>query len=272
MGVLSPPDAPPRVMAVLNATPDSFSGDGLSADPAALVGLACQAVEDGADLLDLGAESTRPGAQPVAVDEELARIRAVLPALLERVRVPISIDTRKPRVADYALGLGASLLNDVSGLADGELAAVAARHGAYLVLTHNGWSTGERDVRPGLERLINHATKAGVPSQSLIVDPGLGFGKHPGVSLALLRDLDQLVEALAPLPVLVGASRKGFIGYVLGAAPVDRLEGSLACAAIATLHGAAVVRVHDVRPSVPAVRMAWAVRGRPRPTSATRAR
>lgn len=253
-------------MAVLNATPDSFSGDGLARDPLALVALGCQAVSDGADLLDVGAESTRPGAQPIALPDELTRIAAVLPPLLAQVGVAISIDTQKPRVADYALGLGARVLNDVSGLRDPELAVVAAEHSAYLVLTHNGWTTGDQDVAAALERLVEQASRAGVATERLIVDPGLGFGKPPARSLALLRDLDRLVERLAPLPVLVGPSRKGFIGYVLDAPPDDRLEGSLACAAIATLLGAAVLRVHDVRPSVRAVRMAWAVRGAPRPT------
>ena len=261
-GVLPAADAPPRVMAVLNATPDSFSGDGVLG--AALVEQARRAVAEGADILDLGAESTRPGATAVPLEEELGRLSAVLPEVLP-LGVPVSIDTQKPRVADTALSLGAVLLNDVSGLADPELASVAAHHGAYLVLTHNGWTTGRgRDVLSTLQALVDQALKAGVQSARLIVDPGLGFGKAPAESLAVLGDLARVVESLAPLPVLVGASRKGFIGQVLDLPADERLEGSLACAAIATFLGASIVRVHDVRPSVRATRMAWAVRGAPR--------
>jgi dihydropteroate synthase len=248
-------------MAVLNATPDSFSGDGLAQQPEALVERARLAVAEGADILDVGAESTRPGATPVSLEEELARLASVLPEVL-RLGLPVSIDTQKPRVADVALAQGAVVLNDVSGLADPDLASVAAQHGAYLVLTHNGWTTGRgRDVLSTLQALVEQALRAGVAHGRLILDPGLGFGKPPDESLAILRDLARLVDAVAPLPVLVGASRKGFIGQVLDAPPDDRLEGSLACAALATFLGASIVRAHDVRPSVRATRMAWAVRG-----------
>jgi dihydropteroate synthase len=251
---------------VLNATPDSFSGDGLSSDPAALIALSRQAEADGADILDLGAESTRPGATPVPVEEELRRVKAVLPRVLDGMRLPISIDTRKAPVADAALALGAVIVNDVSGLADPDLASVAAEHGAYLVLTHNGWTTGRgREVVSWLLALAEQACRAGVRQDRLIVDPGLGFGKRPEQSLALLRDLGHVVERLAPLPILVGPSRKGFIGHVLDLPPTDRLEGSLACEAIATLFGAAILRAHDVQPAVRVARMAWAIRGAPRP-------
>jgi dihydropteroate synthase len=245
-------------MAVLNATPDSFSGDGRSGN--ALVELARRAVREGADILDVGAESTRPGATAVSVQEELSRLAAVLPEML-RLGLPVSIDTQKPRVADTALRAGAVVLNDVSGLADPELATVAAEHHAYLVLTHNGWHT-DREVLPRLHELVEQALLAGVQQERLIVDPGLGFGKTPEQSLRLLRELDSITGL--GLPVLVGASRKGFIGRVLDLPVDDRLEGSLACAAIATLEGASILRVHDVRPSVRASRMAWAVRNLPR--------
>jgi dihydropteroate synthase len=248
-------------MAVLNATPDSFSGDGLRGQ--ALVERAKRAVAEGADILDLGAESTRPGSTPVPAEEELARLSSVLPEVLE-LGVPVSIDTQKPRVADTALAAGAVVLNDVSGLADPDLASIAAQHNAYLVLTHNGWRT-HRDVLPELEALAEQALQAGVQRDHLILDPGLGFGKTPEQSLGVLRELDSLT-ALG-LPVLVGASRKGFIGHVLGLPADERLEGSLACAAIATLKGASILRVHDVTASVRATRMAWAVRNLPRVTA-----
>jgi dihydropteroate synthase len=253
-------------MAVLNATPDSFSGDGLSGD--ALVEHARRAVVEGADILDLGAESTRPGASPVSATEELGRLHAVLPELL-RLNRPVSIDTQKPAVAAEALRLGAVVLNDVSGLANPELASVAAGHRAYLVLTHNGWTTGKNRAVPAtLEALAEQAQRAGVEPDRLIVDPGLGIGKPPAESLRLLRELDSLVAI--GWPVLVGPSRKGFIGHVLDLPPDQRLEGSLACAAIATLHGASIVRVHDVQASVRATRLAWAVRGAPRLSPASR--
>jgi dihydropteroate synthase len=261
-------DSPPSIMAVLNATPDSFAGDGLGSDPQALLGRARQAVAEGADILDLGAESTRPGSTPVPAEVELARVSSVLPEVL-RLGLPVSIDTQKPRIAQVALSAGAVVLNDVSGLADPDLARVAADHGAYLVLTHNGWTTGrERDVVSTLQALVEQALKAGVPHERLILDPGLGFGKSPEQSLRLVRELDTLL-ALG-LPFLVGASRKGFIGHVLDLPPAERLEGSLACAAIATYHGASILRVHDVQPSVHATRMAWAVRGAPRLSSPLR--
>jgi dihydropteroate synthase len=245
-------------MAVLNATPDSFSGDGRSGE--ALVELAQRAVKEGADVLDLGAESTRPGATAVTAQEEWARLAAVLPEIMQ-LGLPVSIDTQKPRVADTALAAGAVVLNDVSGLADPELASVAAHHHAYLVLTHNGWHA-DREVLPTLHALVEQAMHAGMQEQRLILDPGLGFGKTLEHSLRVLRELDGLT-ALG-FPVLVGASRKGFIGRVLDVPPNDRLEGSLACAAIATMKGASILRVHDVRPSVRAARMAWAVRSQPR--------
>jgi dihydropteroate synthase len=264
-------------MAILNATPDSFSGDGLGADPEAVRARAQQAAAEGADILDLGAESTRPGAARVPEEEELARVLAVLPALVEATDLPISIDTSKPRVADRALALGAVVLNDVSGLADPDLAAVAAAHGAYLVLTHNGWTTGRRSADPvdavaqTLEGLVDQATRAGVAADRLLLDPGLGFGKPAQDSLALLRGLGVIAERLAPYPILVGPSRKGFIGKVLGGlAPDDRLEGTLACVAVACLAGVSVVRAHDVRASVRAARMAWAIRGAPRGVTPSR--
>jgi dihydropteroate synthase len=153
------------------------------------------------------------------------------------------------------------VLNDVSGLADRELASVAAEHNAYLVLTHNGWHT-DREVLPTLHLLVERALQAGLGKERLILDPGLGFGKTPDQSLRLLRELDILTAV--GMPVLVGASRKGFIGHVLDLPANERLEGSLACAAIATLKGASILRVHDVRASVRATRMAWAVRNLPR--------
>lgn len=257
----------PRIMGVLNATPDSFLGDGLDKDLAALLARARTQVEQGADILDLGGESTRPGASPVSVEEELMRVLPLTSALVQHVAVPLSIDTQKAAVAARALEVGASMLNDVSGLRDPDLAGVAAAHHAWLVLTHNGWTMGRTqlgdvvvEVTDQLRRLIDVALSAGVPQARLIVDPGLGFGKTPAESLELLRRTSELRDALAPLPVLVGPSRKGFIGRVLGLPVEDRLEGSLACVAIAAFAGAELIRVHDVQPAVRTAHMAWAVR------------
>jgi dihydropteroate synthase len=257
----------PRVMGILNATPDSFSADGLAGDLAELLARGEAQVRHGAEVLDLGGESTRPGATPVAVEQELERVMPVLQGLLQRVSVPLSIDTQKAVVAERALAAGASILNDVSGLRDPDLAGVAAAHQAWLVVTHNGWTMGRTEdsdvlaeVIRGLRGLVDLALRAGVPQSRVIVDPGLGFGKSPLESLELLRRTAELREAVAPLPVLVGASRKGFIGRALGLAVQDRLEGSLACAAIAAFAGAELIRVHDVQPAVRTVSMAWAVR------------
>ncbi|MCL6649038.1 MAG: dihydropteroate synthase [Chloroflexi bacterium] len=270
-------DGPPLIMGVLNATPDSFSGDGLLAVEA-LVARGEEQVRTGAAILDLGGESTRPGAQPVPAAEELARVLPPLRHLVTRVRVPLSIDTQKPVVADQALAAGACVLNDVSGLRDPELAAVAARHAAWLVLTHNRWTacpaqdrlggyyptagTGDvvEEVVAGLTHLAEQAIRAGVPEQRLIADPGLGFGKSPAESLELLRRLEELRRRLAPLPLLVGPSRKSFVGRALGLPVNERLEGTLACVALAAFAGAAIIRVHDVLPAVRAARMGWALR------------
>jgi dihydropteroate synthase len=262
----------PRIMGVLNATPDSFSGDGLAGDLDALLARAQAQVDAGAEILDVGGESTRPGATPVPAEEERRRVLPVIERLAPRVAVPVSIDTSKPAIADEALSAGATILNDVSGLRDGELAAVAARHGAWLVLTHNGWTTplgrgaGQQpeavleEVVEHLLTLVRRAVEAGVNEHRLIVDPGLGFGKTPWESLELLKRAGELHERLAPYPLLIGASRKSFIGRALGLPVTERLEGSLACAALAAFAGAEIIRVHDVRPSVRAARMAWAVR------------
>ena len=262
----------PRIMGVLNATPDSFSGDGLAGDLDALLARAQAQVSEGAEILDVGGESTRPGATPVPAEEERRRVVPVIEHLAHRVTVPLSIDTTKPAIADEALAAGATILNDVSGLRDPELAAVATRHGAWLVLTHNGWTIPlRRDPGPRpegvLEEVVEHlrllvrrAMDAGVEQRRLIVDPGLGFGKTPGESLELLKCTGELHERLAPCPLLIGASRKSFIGRALGLPVTERLEGSLACAALAAFAGAEIIRVHDVQPSVRAARMAWAVR------------
>jgi dihydropteroate synthase len=265
------------VMGILNVTPDSFSGDGLmqaapdrAAAPAtpsaavdAAVALAGRMVADGADLLDVGGESSRPGHEAVPEVEELTRVVPVVAALrAELPEVPVSIDTTKPAVAEAALAAGASLLNDIWGVAeDAALARVAARHGVPIVLMHNRAEARYRnvvaEVIADLGRAIDGALAAGVAWDSIIVDPGIGFGKTPDQNLALLRDLASL--GVLGRPILLGTSRKSTLGKVLDLPPAERLEASLATTALAPTLGADIVRVHDVRANVRAARMADAI-------------
>ena len=250
------------VMAVLNATPDSFSGDGLADNPTAAIARGVTAVGEGADLLDIGGESTRPGATPVRIGEEIARVVPLIHALAQRVGVPLSIDTSKAAVAEAALAAGAALINDVRGLsADPDLAAVAARAGVPVVVMHDRAPDGRGDLIASivgeLARRLDRALAAGIAWEQLIVDPGFGFGKTPRENLELLRRLSEL-RALGR-PILTGSSRKGTIGRVLGLPPAERVEGTAATVALAIAGGADVVRVHDVRPLARVVRMADAV-------------
>lgn len=255
-------DGRPRVMGVLNVTPDSFSDGGrfLDADRAVEHGLTL--LENGAHLLDLGAESTRPGggvygrgATEVPAEEELERLLPVLERLRTATDAPLSVDTRKGAVARRALDAGADLVNDVSSLADPELGRVVAEVGCPLILMHSRGelATMQRDigfddllgeVRAELEAAVVRAEALGVAREQLILDPGIGFGKTCEQNLELLGRLDTF--AAAGRPLLVGASRKSFIGRLTGAEPQNRLPGSLAAVAWAARHGAAVVRVHDV--------------------------
>lgn len=229
-------------------------------------------LRDGAAILDIGGESTRPGSEPVPAAVELTRVRPAIEALVAAGLAPISVDTSKPEVAEVALRAGAVMLNDVSGLRDPELAAVAARHGASLVVMHNGWNLPPRspgddlldDVARQLARLVDLAVRAGVPPERIVVDPGIGFGKDANENLRLMRELGRLRARLTPCAMLVGPSRKRFIGEVLDAPPDRRLEGTLACVALAVAAGVELIRVHDVQEAVRAARMAAAVaRGAP---------
>jgi dihydropteroate synthase len=253
------------VMAILNLTPDSFSGDGLLGDPELAVTQALAAVADGADLLDIGGESTRPGAQPVPAAEEIARVVPVIRAVAARVTIPISIDTSKAAVAETALAAGARLINDVRGLtADPDLAAVAARAGVPVVVMHDRPPDGRGDLLTSivreLARRLDRALAAGIAWEQLIIDPGFGFGKGARINLELLRRLAEL--RVLGRPILAGTSRKGTIGRVLGLPPDERVEGTAATVALAIAGGADIVRVHDVRTMARVARMSDAtVRG-----------
>jgi len=264
------------VMGVLNVTPDSFSDGGRYHDaPDAALARALAMAEEGADLIDVGGESTRPGSAPVPVDEEIARVRPVLERLAAQCPLPVSIDTRKTEVARVALDLGVAIVNDVSGLrvdptgGDGRArAALAARAGAGLVLMHMRGepATMQADTRYDdvvgevqgfLFDAARRATEAGVPREAIALDPGVGFGKAAEQSMALLRHVDRL--AAAGYPVLVGASRKSFFGKLFGLELDQRMEAGLAAAVACVLRGARIVRTHEVRATARALRVAEAL-------------
>ncbi len=250
------------VMGVINITPDSFSGDGLAGDVPAAVKQALRFQEEGADFIDIGAESTRPGHRAVPEAEELARLLPSLKAVTARVSVPVSVDTWKSGVARAALENGASIINDVWGLkADPKVAMVAAEYGAGLILMHNQHSLQYvdlvEDIAVSLEESVDAALSAGVRREHLVIDPGIGFAKTADHNLELLRDLHQLKKL--DLPVLVGTSRKSTIGRLLGLPPDQRLEGTAATVALAIAGGADIVRVHDVREIVRVCRVTDAI-------------
>ena len=255
------------VMAIVNVTPDSFSGDGIAGRPEEAGDLAARAVADGADLIDVGAESTRPGHRPVTAEEELARLLPALRAIKARVAVPISVDTSKAAVAEAALAAGASIVNDVRGLtADPDLAAVCARHGVPVVVMHDVPPDGRGDLVTSvireLSRRLDRALAEGIAWEHLIVDPGYGFGKDWRQNLELLRRLSEL--RVLGRPILAGTSRKSTIGRVLGLPEHDRVEGTAATVALAIAGGSDVVRVHDVKAMTRVARMSDAVvRGAP---------
>jgi dihydropteroate synthase len=250
------------VMGIVNATPDSFSGDGV-VDPDVAVGQALRMVEEGADIIDVGGESTRPGHEPVTAEEELRRVLPVLRRLRPAATVPVSIDTWKQEVAEAAVAEGATIVNDIWGLQRSPgLAALAAERGLGLVLMHNqrGTAYGDlmADVTASLGRSLAAALAAGVPRERVILDPGIGFGKTSEQGVEVLRRFAELTGLGQPL--LVGPSRKSYLGRIFGQPPGDRLAGTIASVTAAVLRGADIVRVHDVAEVVRAVRVAEALR------------
>lgn len=252
-------------MGIVNVTPDSFSDGGRFVGPAEAVRHAQRLVDEGADLIDVGGESTRPGAAPVEVEEETRRVVPVIRALAKRLAVPVSIDTSKAAVAQRAIDAGASLVNDVTALrGDPQMAQIVAKARVSVILMHRRGTPQTMQQAPRYQDVVGEVRKflaqasrraqgAGIRSDRILLDPGLGFGKTVRHNLLLLRHLDALV-ALGQ-PVVVGPSRKSFIGRVLNAEILDRLEGTLACVAYAMRQGAAMVRVHDVKPAVDLIRM-----------------
>jgi dihydropteroate synthase len=266
-----------QVMGILNLTPDSFSDGGQFNDLDRAIERALEIESEGADLLDIGGESTRPGSRPVSVEEEIGRVLPVIEQLEGRLGIPISIDTTKIEVARAAIGAGAEIINDISGLRfDANLADVAGKTGAGIVLMHSRGTpeTMQRmeavddifaEVDSGLRWAIEQAERRGVARQKMIVDPGIGFGKTPEQNLQLINGLDRFVKSFG-LPVMLGASRKSFIKSTLdrliGARIRDdkreRMAGTAASVTIGVIRGARIVRVHDVSTMVAVVRLAEA--------------
>lgn len=261
------------IMGILNITPDSFSDGGKYVEVSAAVKHAEKMVQDGADILDIGAQSTRPGHTPVTAEEEWSRLQPVLKEIKGRIAVPISIDTYYPEVAAAALDAGADIINDVSGSMENYMPAVAARFGAGLIMMHagggsddmgksNGLSQVIADVHTYFEKAVSDATKAGLSLRQICLDPGIGFGKDRQGDLALVSRLPELMKGLPSLAVLVGASRKRVIASCCETAPSadQRMAGTLAIHTIAQWNGAHILRVHDVAEAVQAARVTDALK------------
>jgi len=270
------------IMGILNVTPDSFSDGGQFVSLDAALAHAEQMISEGADIIDVGGESTRPGGEPVSVEDEINRVVPVIAELSQRTDTPISVDTTKSEVARAALDAGAAIVNDVSALRfDFYVADAVARAGAGLVLMHSRGTPATmhrlppvadimHEVTHSLRASINMAERRGVKRESIATDPGIGFGKSQEQNIELIANLDQLIAAFPDYPLLIGTSRKSFIGRLLAdesgtPAPAEsRLHGSLATITTAVLKGAHIVRVHDVRASLETIRVAESIRDNPR--------
>jgi dihydropteroate synthase len=257
-------------MGIVNVTPDSFSDGGRFFDPEDAVRAGMAMVEDGADLVDVGGESTRPGSDPVLSEEELRRVLPVVKRLAAEVDVPISIDTRREEVAGAAIDAGATIVNDITAGRDPGMLEIVREAGAGMVLMHMQgdpktmqdeprYRDVVQEVKAFLAERVAAAEAAGIPRERLCVDPGLGFGKTLDQNLILMRDMGNIAEI--GRPVLVGPSRKSFVGRVTGTEVDERLEGTAGAVAWLVANGAHIVRVHDVREMVRVVRMVDAIRG-----------
>jgi dihydropteroate synthase len=258
------------IMGILNLTPDSFSDGGMWNSLEKALAHAEKMVAEGVDIIDVGGESTRPGALPVTVEEELNRVVPIIENLVKRIEVPLSIDTTKASVARAALEAGAEIVNDISGLRfESHLAYDVARMKAGLILMHSRGTAPQKlhgldpvenimeDVELGWKESISKAVASGVSMDSIVLDPGIGFGKTEQQNVELIAKLDQLAETFDGIPVLVGTSRKSFIGKLLGNVPVEqRLHGTMATITVSIMHGAKIIRVHDVRAAIETARIA----------------
>jgi len=257
----------PLVMGVVNLTPDSFSDGGRFAEPQAAIDGALQLISEGADLIDLGAESTRPGSRPVGIDEELRRLLPVIEGL-KGCGVPLSVDTRKPEVMRRVLAAGADMINDIGGFSDPQALAAVADSDCGLCVMHMRGEPATMQLQPRYDDVVGEVEAflrariaalrmAGVDARRITIDPGIGFGKMLGHNLQLLEALDEL--AGLGVPLLVGVSRKSLIGALTGRPPQQRLAGSLAAALAAVARGARIVRVHDVAATHDALRVWQAI-------------
>ena len=259
------------IMGVLNITPDSFSDGGLYFDKSVAIKRAIQMVEDGADIIDIGGESTRPGSESITTDEELRRTIPVIEALTREIKVPISIDTYKSQVAMAALDSGASMVNDISGLRfDPKMSEVVSEYKVPVVIMHIKGRPKDMQQNPVYEALvpeimdyfrasISIAKQSDISDGKIIIDPGIGFGKTPEHNLTIINNLREFTSL--EKPILIGPSRKAFIGKILGDVPVtDRLEGTAAAVAISIMNGANMIRVHDVKEMVKVAKIADAVK------------
>lgn len=258
-----------HIMGILNVTPDSFSDGGLYLDTDKAVERSFEIEKEGADMIDIGGESTRPGALPLSPEEELSRVVPVIEKLKSRLRIPISIDTFKAEVAREAIKAGASIINDISGLRfDPEMVTVAAKYDVPVVIMHIKGTPRDMQINPVYQDLIGEirhfleegisiAQKAGVDDDMIIIDPGIGFGKTFEHNLEIINRLDEF-RSLG-MPILLGPSRKSFIGKILDLPPGDRLEGTAAAVAIGIMKGANIVRVHDVSSIVRVARVVDAI-------------
>ncbi|MBN2206999.1 MAG: dihydropteroate synthase [Candidatus Aminicenantes bacterium] len=261
----------PWLMGILNVTPDSFSDGGAYQDLEAATEMGLALAADGADIIDIGGESTRPGADPVPAEEEIRRVVPVVAAIRKRLPVLLSVDTTKAEVARRALDAGADIINDVSALRfDPALAGVVAAAGAGLVLMHMKGTPRTMQIAPVyedllgevrgfLEHRLSEALAAGIPAERILLDPGIGFGKRHEHNLTLINRLDVFEDLGRPL--VLGPSRKSFIGKILNAPPQERLEGTIAAAVVGLVRGASVLRVHDVREIRRALLVAGAILG-----------
>ena len=255
----------PIVMGILNITPDSFSDGGQFVDPAIALQHAKRMIEEGADIIDIGAESTRPygDAKPVTLEEELERLQPVLTAVVA-LGMPVSIDTLKPEVAYWALGQGVRIINDVWGLQrDPNMARVVAQHGVPVVIMHNRYKAEPAisivsDINAFFDYSLGIAEKAGIRRDAIVLDPGIGFGKTPEQSMEAIAKLGKFKHF--GLPMLVGASRKRFINTVSPSEPMNRVAGSIAAHVLAYMNGASIIRTHDVAETIQALRVAAAIR------------
>lgn len=260
----------PQVMGIVNVTPDSFSDGGRYISTNKAIEHALQLVDEGANILDIGGESTRPGATPVGLDEELSRVIPVIEALVKVVKIPLSIDTYKPQVMQAAIAAGISIVNDINALQESDALDVVAASDVGICLMHMQGTPQTMQLNPQyadvvaevnafLKTRLNAAIAIGIDKNRILLDPGFGFGKCTEHNITLLQQLTHIVEIGQPL--LVGLSRKSVLGQVLGDNQTDRVSASIAASVIAVMNGANVLRVHDVRATIDALKVVMAIQG-----------